>query len=108
MNMLNSIILEGDVFKIGELVNTAHLGNQAHKELMFGIQVARTYKNEAGNIVTEAPAFDIIAEGVLADTVHSKLETGMGVRVVGRLVQKDGVKILAEHIEFKAKKKGVA
>ena len=104
MNMLNSIILEGDVCKVGELVNIAYAKNKERKELSFSIQVARTYKDEAGNLVTQAPAFDILAEGALADLAHSRLEAGRGVRVVGRLVQKDGVKILAEHIEYRPKK----
>ena len=101
MNMLNSIILEGDVSKVGELVNTAYLGDEKRYEIVFSIQVARTYKNEAGNLVTEAPAFDVLVSGRLAELTHDRLQVGRGVRVVGRLVQKDGVKVFAEHIEYK-------
>ena len=99
MNMLNSIILEGDVCRVDEL-------NPADKSLEFTIQVAREFKDEAGNCITEAPAFTIKASGTLAEYASDKLGIGRGIRVVGRLINDNGnVKVFAEHIEYKPEKK---
>ena len=98
MNMLNSIILEGDICKLNEL-------SEAEKTLEFNIQVARTYRDASGKLVTEAPSFIITANGNLAVCAASKAREGRGVRVVGRLIESDGkVKVFAEHIEFKPEK----
>ena len=99
MNMLNSIILEGDVCS----VNKAGIENRL---LEFNIQVVRQYKDKDGVMVTEAPAFTIATRGTMADFAAPKVHDGRGVRVVGRLIESEGkVKIFAEHIEFKPEKK---
>lgn len=98
MNMLNSIILEGDVCS----VNKADIES---KRLEFNIQVVRQYKDKDGVMVTEAPVFTVVTRGALADYVESKVHDGREVRIVGRLIESEGkVKILAEHIEFKPEK----
>lgn len=98
MNMLNSIILEGDICRVDDL-------NPADKSLEFTIQVAREFKDAEGNCITEAPAFTIKASGLIAEYASDKLSIGRGLRVVGRLINDNGsVKVFAEHIEYKPEK----
>ena len=109
MNMLNSIILEGNITKVGNVIEFAD-----SKQMEVSIGVERSYKNRAGETVDETSEFDIIANGrAVVDTLLRKGEIGQGIRVVGRLKQikwvADGkdcsrVVIVAEHIEYKPKK----
>ena len=109
MNMLNSIILEGNITKVGNVIEFAD-----SKQLEVTIGVERSYKNRSGKMVDETSEFDIVAYGgPMMDTLLRKGEKGQGIRVVGRLKQIkwiDGEKehsrvvIIAEHIEYKPKK----
>ena len=88
MDMLNSIILEGNVVKAGIL--------------------ERSYKNKAGEMVKEKPVFSVYTVGNMAEYASDKrrMREGRGVRVVGRLTVDDGkTKIFAEHIEYKPEHK---
>lgn len=109
MNMLNSVILEGDITKAGNIVQFADKQNQ----LEVTIAVKRQYRNRAGFTVEETSEFNVIAYGPTADFLVKKGTIGQGIRVVGRLTQVkyvvDGreqsvVKLIAEHIEYKPKK----
>lgn len=103
MNMLNNLILEGVVSK--ELCDNE-----------FTITVTRCYKNAEGSMVEEKSDFDVeICGKMLADVITHNICLDRGVRVVGRLKQKkwkdeegkehSKVVIIAEHIEFKLRRK---
>jgi len=110
MSMLNSIILEGNITKVGNVVEFA----DSKKQMEVTISVERSYKNRSGKMVDETSEFDIVAQGgPMVDMLSRKGEEGQGIRVVGRLKQikwvADGkdcsrVVIVAEHIEYKPKK----
>lgn len=106
MNMLNSIIIEGDVVRKPE-TQAASTGVSV---CTIPIAVSRSYANEAGERCTEVSYFDVDAFGNIADVCEKMCLKGRGIRVVGRLKQvrweADGkthskVKVIAEHIEFK-------
>ena len=112
MNMLNSIILEGNVIKTGTLERQHANINQ----IEFTIGVERHYINLERKDVNEISEFSIVGYGNLAEFfAENKNKVGQGVRVVGRLKQikwLDGDKecsrvvIIAEHIEYKPAKRG--
>ena len=105
MNHLNSIILEGNLTKDGELKNTSF------SVCSLSVAVNRSYKNKDGEWVDEVSFFDVDCFGTMADVAAKKAKKGRGLRVVGRLKQdrwadENGktfskVKVIAEHIEFK-------
>lgn len=107
MNMLNSIILEGNITRQPELKDFSNGG----KVCTLPIAVNRRYKAADGTSQEEVSYFDIDTFGNLADVCSKWCPKGRGVRVVGRLKQNrwtdsDGkahsrVKVIAEHIEFK-------
>lgn len=109
MNMLNSIILEGEILADVEPRESLH-GTYTE----FTIGVKRFYKNAAGEEVEEESRFEVQAFGNVAGMLTRDDgkwgKKGQGVRIVGRLKQErwecDGRKcakvvVLAEHIEFK-------
>lgn len=109
MNMLNSIILEGNITEAGQLERNV----QNILQMDISICVERFYKNRDGQSVNETSEFNVMAYGVMAEMLSRHCEKGQGVRVVGRLKQikwTDGEKecsrvvIVAEHIEYKPKK----
>ena len=100
MNQLNSLILEGTVTKSAVYEN---------KKALFSISVSRYYKDTNGEGGETKSYFDIEADGVLAEKLHSKLNEGRGVRIVGQLRSKTvenqaKVYVYAEHIELKPSK----
>lgn len=108
MNMLNSVILEGDITKTGDVVQFAD-GYQ----LEVTIAVKRQFRNRAGFTVEETSEFNVVAYGNVADLLAKKGTIGQGIRVVGRLTQvkwvaddreQSAIKLIAEHIEYKPKK----
>jgi single stranded DNA-binding protein len=109
MNMLNSVILEGDITKAGNVVQFA----DKQQQLEVTIAVKRQYRNRAGFTVEETSEFDVVAYGNAAELLAKKGVIGQGIRVVGRLTQvkweangrqQSAVKLIAEHIEYKPKK----
>lgn len=106
MNNLNSIIVEG-------IMKDVHSHDTPHGKLVtFSIDVLRTYKKADGTKVDETSTFPVECWGKLAEHVAAdSLSEGRGVRIVGRLKQKQwegcgGVKrsaviVVAEHIELK-------
>lgn len=105
MNNLNSLILEGVVK--GEPHNE-EVGTS--KRMYFTVEVARYYKTRDGNDATELSQFKVVAYGCMSTL---PVKDGVGVRIVGRLKQNtwidagvthSEVQIVAEHIEFRAKK----
>lgn len=109
MNMLNSIILEGDITKVG----TLECQFTDVPQITVIIAVERTFRGSKGNTVSEVSEFEVIAYGKTAEFLSKKGVKGQGIRVVGRLKQfkwLDGEKelskviVVAEHIEYKPKK----
>ena len=110
MNMLNSIILEGDITKAGEIVQFA----DGQHQLEVTIAVKRQYRKRDGSLADETSEFNVIAYGNVADFLAKKGVIGQGIRVVGRLTQVKWVEddrqlskviVIAEHIEYKPLKK---
>jgi single-strand DNA-binding protein len=110
MNMLNSIILEGDITKTGEIVQFV----DGQHQLEVTIAVKRQHRKRDGSLADETSEFNVIAYGNTADFLAEKGVIGQGIRVVGRLTQvkweadgrqQSAVKLIAEHIEYKPLKK---
>ena len=105
MNHLNSIILEGNLTKDGELKNTSF------SVFSLSVAVNRSYKNKDGEWVDEVSFFDVECFGRMAEVAEKNGKKGRGIRVVGRLKQdrwadengktNSKVKVIAEHIEYK-------
>lgn len=105
-NNLNSVIVEGNLTKDADFDST----QKGTGFCTFAVATNRYFKS-GEEIQHEVSYFDVEAWGKLADSCHSLLVKGSGVRVVGRLKQdrwnsEDGkarsrVKIVAEHIEAK-------
>ncbi len=82
----------------------------------FTLATNRFYKNGEEGFEREVSYFDIEAWSRLGTACSQNLKKGRGVRVVGRLKQdrwvdpegkqRARVKIVAEHVEFKAIKQG--
>ena len=105
MNMLNQLILEGNVEHIDV--------NPLVAVTTFTMSTSRMYKTADGKLEEEKSYFDVEAwgnTGVFASTV----KTGQGIRIVGRLKQKrwedaddkeySKVVVVAEHIDVKPMK----
>lgn len=104
MNMLNSLIIEGEVTR--GLVTLPDCKS-------FEIVTTRYYKKEE-ELVEEKSYFTVELYGLMAESnvFERNIHVDRGVRVVGRLKQKrwkdeegkehSRVVIIAEHIEFKA------
>lgn len=109
MNQLNSIILEGNVVRQGELSEPA----KGFKVCKFPMAVNRFIKGSNGDYSEEVSFFDIEAYGKMAEICEKNTLKGRGIRVVGRLKQNrwkdnDGknqskIIIVAEHCEYKPK-----
>ena len=101
MNMLNSLIIEGDVTRRLEK-------NPRCSDFEL---VSVRYNKVDGEMVEEKDYFTVEVFGKLAEISEDKLVNGRGVRVIGRLKQhrwkdEEGkeysrVVVIAEHIEFK-------
>lgn len=110
MNSLNSILVEGNLVKDPN-TKTLPSGNQVCD---FTLATNRYYKNGGEGLEKEVSYFDVEAWARLGAACAQNLKKGRGVRVVGRLKQdrwvdpegkqRAKVKIVAEHIEFKAPK----
>ncbi len=113
MNSLNSILVEGNLVKDPDS-KVLPSGNQVCD---FTLASNRYYKNGEAGLEKEVSYFDVEAWSRLGASCAQYLKKGRGVRVVGRLKQdrwidpegkqKARVKIVAEHVEFKAQKQGV-
>lgn len=110
MNMLNSIILEGNITKADKLEYVF----PEIPQMKVTICVERTYKSRNNDTMTEKSEFEIVAYGVVAEYLSKHSAEGQSIRVVGRLKQTrwtDGDKecsrvfVVAEHIEYKPLRK---
>lgn len=109
MTQLNSLIIEGNVVRTGELSEPV----SGFKVCKFPVAVNRWYKNKNGEGVNEVSYFDVETYGKMAEVCSKQANKGRGVRVVGRLKQdrwKDAnekqqsrVYVVAEHVEYKPK-----
>ena len=114
MNQLNSLVLEGNLSKDPVMSETA-VGKDL-RETSFQIAAKRHYKGQNDGRVEEVSFFDVLAYGVMAESIITKFKAkkGDGVRVVGRLKQvryKDTsgmecskVVVIAEHFEVRFSK----
>lgn len=103
MNLLNNVILEGTVAKD---VSYKDLG-EGKKLCTFKVAHTRLFEGS----IAETSYFDCEMYGIMAEQLHSKIKTGKGIRVVGRLKYKvftdcegreiSSVVIVCEHIEFR-------
>lgn len=110
MNQLNSLILDGNLVKDCEIVET----EKGFKVGKMTAAVNRWIKNANGEETTEVSYFDIEMYGVMAEKLADKCKKGVGVRVVGRLKTErwknetgkilSKVVVVCEHIEFKPTK----
>jgi len=101
MNNLNSIILEGNVVEKPMFDNTGKLVSA-----LFPISVKRYSKTSNNEPLEECFKFDIETYGKLAEFCKDKCSLNRGIRVVGRLIEREGkVSVVAEHIEFKPQTK---
>ena len=98
MNSLNSLIIKGSFEK----------GNRNGTCFKFVMITNRTTRTKAGEKMNVKASFEVLTYGKLADICEEKLEKGRGVRIVGRLDNRDSkVVIVAEHVEIKeSSKKG--
>lgn len=109
MNQLNSLIIEGNAVKKAEFSEP----KTGFFVCRFPLAVNRWYKNRNDEGVSEVSFFDVEAYGKLAEYCKSRIDKGIGMRVVGRLKQdrwkdKDGknqnrIYVVAEHVEYKPK-----
>lgn len=107
MNNLNNLIVEGVLTGL----NSFECSPDGKKELTFGIGVEKNIKNENGEVTTKTSYFDVKVYGNIAEFIFTKIKSGQGIRVVGRLEQENiiisddkvanYVYILGEHIEFR-------
>ena len=97
MNMLNSVILEGTIREDIQLGETNGV-----KTASFKIGVDRTELKPDGTKGKVTSSFEVVAYGMLAETVNKHGVKGRGIRIVGRLKQENSrVFVIAEHVEFK-------
>ena len=111
MNMLNSIVIEGDVSK--EIRITTDAMGRVTGELE--IATSRTYKTYTGELATEVDLFPVVCFGNIAEFVRKEAHEGRGIRAVGRIKLNkwrdetgklcSRMVIIAEHIELKPEKK---
>lgn len=109
MTQLNSLIIEGNAVRKAEFSEP----KEGFMVSRFPVAVDRWYRNRNNEGVTEVSFFEIEAYGKLAEYCRTKIDKGIGIRIVGRLKQnrwkdKDGkiqskVFVIAEHIECKPK-----
>lgn len=96
MNNLNSVLLEGKLTNHPILTDSTGFCE-------FTIETHRYYKDN-GETKLESFSVNIEASNNLAKTCFDNLEKNSTIRVVGRLGNADsGIKIIAEHVEFKNK-----
>lgn len=100
MNMLNSLILEGNIakdVKIKEKENGKEIA-------VFFVSYNCCYKTIDGEQVSENYIFEVECNGHMVPLARDFCKNNRGIRIVGRLKQ-EGKKvfIVAEHMEFKAK-----
>lgn len=113
MNDLNSVLIEGNLTRDPVLANTP----KGTPVCNFGVAANRYYRAD-NEMQEEVSFFEVEVWSRLAERCSDELAKGRGVRVVGRLKQdrwetKDGdprsrVKIVAEHVEFKPKRRQAA
>lgn len=106
MNPLNSIILEGNLVKKPDLIETSN----GTKVASFTIASNYSYKNRDGEVIKGVDFFDIKAFGSLA-VFLSDSDKGRGVRIVGKLQQErwqtqggknmSKIFVIAAHAELK-------
>lgn len=97
MNNLNSILFEG-VVTPAEIIVDFGL-----KLTVFEIASNRYFKNQkTGETAKEVTKIEVVAYNRLAEICGNSVTHGKHVRVVGRIRQdKDMIRIVADHIEFR-------
>jgi single-strand DNA-binding protein len=108
MNNLNSIIIEGNLTRDPEY----HTTPKGTPVCTFSVASNRYYKQE-NEQQQEVSFINVETWAKIAENCNQYLHKGRGVRVVGRLKQdrwvnqegknRERIKIVAEHVEFKPK-----
>ncbi|MBQ3801919.1 MAG: single-stranded DNA-binding protein, partial [Treponema sp.] len=108
-NMMNQIILEGKIRKVGDL-RTNPAGTTVLSPV---VATERFYTNANGEKVKEVSYFDLAVYGKLAEVFSHKSKEGDSIRVVGRLKQDrwrddtgkmmSKVNVVCEHVDFMSK-----
>ena len=116
MNHLNSILLEGNLLSDPKVIVTAPEGEDWGCMVKFDIASHKVYRNAEGQTKDDVLIISCIAFGELASRIEPLLKSGMQVRVLGRLRsskwqtkegdERKSFEIVAQHIEFRRKKKG--
>lgn len=96
MNMLNSVILEGNI--------KSYTKNDGFIDFVVASsRYSVNENNERIEVITDVPCR---VYGEMQKPVERFAEIGRGVRVVGRLAGSDGsIVLVCEHIEYKLSKK---
>jgi single-strand DNA-binding protein len=105
MNHLNSIIVEGELTSDPSALTEEKQGTHS---CLFPIQSQRYFKSN-GKSQIQLSSFTVVTYSRVAESCLIHLRGGRGIRVVGRLVERQSddpedlppVYIIAEHVEFK-------
>ena len=93
MNMLNSLIIEGNMVEDSLTKDS------------FKVRSTRTIRSTNGECAIVCYEFKVLMHGIIAKSVHEQWKSDRGIRIVGALVNRGkSTCILAEHIEYKPKK----
>ena len=99
MNSLNSILIEGNL--IADPVRTNP--SKGTSMVSFTVEATRDY-NQENERKTELTRVNVEVWNRTADLCFKTLSKGRGVRVVGRVKEKDGsLIVVGESVEFKTK-----
>lgn len=112
MNNLNTVLVEGLLVRDPEPI----LGHAAEISACRLAIANNRYFLKDGKWIQDTSYFSVSVFGKVAETCFKYLKKGRGIRVVGRLKQykyqdpssgykRDGVSILAEHIEFQPERR---
>ena len=100
MNMLNNLIIEGQITKEAELSYTEN-GNAIAKSVLAS---SRYIMTEEGERKEEITTVEFFCFGKMAEDFERISKTKKNIRIVGRLKSEgEKVFIISEHIEYKAK-----
>lgn len=109
MNQLNNVILEGTLTCDPEIVATSN--TTQNKLVKFTVASDRYYKDKDGVMKQDTLFIPVQCWGELGERCMEKVEKGMNVRVVGRLMlckweNKNGekrsvIEIVCNHLEYR-------
>lgn len=100
MNMLNNLIIEGQISREVELSYTEK-GNAIAKS---AVASSRYFKTEEGEQKEEITTVEFVCFGKMAEDCERISKKRKNIRIVGRLKSEgEKVFVISEHIEYKAR-----